>query len=125
MRATRQGGPWAPNLSVCRLVRRNPLEGVREEPLRVPEVVGLLQPQPETWAIPAELAETDCHLRSDRGPAREDAMKGLAGHPELSRRLRHREPESRQHVLAEDLAGMDRGDWTGRRTRYSLGMALT
>lgn len=92
-----------------RLVRRDALQIAGEESLGLPKIVGLLEPQPQAGAIPTELAETERHLRSDGRLAGQDAMKCLTRDSELPGRLRHGEPQSRQHVFAEDFAGMDGG----------------
>lgn len=61
----------------------------------MPQVVALLHSQPEIRTVATELPEAHRHVRADAGGAGKDPVKGLAGHPELSCRLAHREVERR------------------------------
>ena len=53
----------------------------------VPQIIALLHPQPETWSVPSELADSERHLGRDRVCAGQHTVKLLARYPEPSRRL--------------------------------------
>ena len=77
---------------------------------RMPQIVGLLHPEPQTRAVAAELSDPDRHLRRHRRALGKDAMKRLSRHAEMPRRLRYRHLQRRQHRLRRTTPG-----WVGAR----------
>ena len=71
----------------------NLLELSSESLLRMPEVESLLHTQPEPRTVAAKLAQAYRHLRRHGRGAGKDAMEGLAGDSQLTRRRRDRQTE--------------------------------
>ncbi len=89
-------------------MNRNLFKLRAELTLSVPEVIGLLRPQPQSRPIAAEPAQPCGHLGRDRHLLGHDPMKRLARYAKLPRRLANRETDRRKDVLAQDSAGMGR-----------------
>ena len=79
----------------------------------MPQVVGGLQAQPQPRTVAAELAEPHGHLGRDRHLAGQDAVKRLTAHAQFLRRLDDTQVQCGQHVVAQNLARMDRRDLRG------------
>ena len=75
----------------------------------MPEVVLLLEAEPEVRPVAAELAEAEGHPGADGGLLSQDAVQRLARDAKLARRPAHREAEGGQHVQAQDGPGVDGG----------------
>jgi hypothetical protein len=74
-------------------MRGDLLELFCESPFRVPEIEGLLHPKPQAGSVPAELAQSDCHVGGNGGTPGEDAMQSLPRDPELAGRFTDGEPQ--------------------------------
>lgn len=83
-------------------MRRNLLQLFPQRTLGEPEVVGLLEPKPDACSVAAELSEADRHLGRDARGFRKDAMKRLAGHPQLPRRFADGQAERGKNVFPKD-----------------------
>ena len=87
----------------------NPLELRLEASSRVPEVVGLLQAEPQLRSVTAEFSESDGHVRRDRRGGRENPVQRLAAHAQLACGRTDCQVQGRQNILAQHLARMERG----------------
>ena len=72
----------------------------------MPEVIGLLQAQPELGTVAAELAQAERHFGAHRRPFGKNAVQVLARHSELLGRRRDRFADRRHHILTQDRAWM-------------------
>src|SRR6185295_2122892 len=89
---------------------RDLLQLLAQRTLGEPEVVGLLQPEPDSCPVATELSEPHRHLGRNSRALRENSMERLARHPQLAGRLGDRQAERGQDVLPQD------GTRVGRRT---------
>jgi hypothetical protein len=81
---------------------------VCEPSFRVPQIIGLLHSEPAAGAVAAKLAKPHGHVRGHSRVTGQDSVKRLPRNPQLSRRLAHRNSQSRKHILSEQLARMRR-----------------
>jgi hypothetical protein len=73
-----------------------------------PQVVPRLQPRPQIRPVATKLSKSQRDSGRYGRRTGEDTMKRLPRHPQLSRRLTHREVERWEHVVPKYLAGMHR-----------------
>ena len=89
-------------------VRLNLVQFPLQPPLRVPQIVVLLQPQPKLRPIAGKLPYSQGHFRRNRVRTCQHAVELLARNAKPSGRFTNRQPNRRQHVVAKDLAWMHR-----------------
>jgi len=77
--------------------------------LGVPEVIALLEIEPEPWGGSRQASQAGGHLGADRGRASENAVERLAGDAKLAGGLAHGKAEAGQHLIAQHATGMERG----------------
>ena len=101
-------------------MNRNLFKFGAEFALGAPKVIGLLHPQPQSGSIAAEPAEPRGHRGSNRYLLGHNSMKRLSRYAELARCLADRETKRREHILAQDRAGMCR---LSRRTIFRCSLS--
>src|ERR1700745_61513 len=74
------------------------------------QIVFPLQIEPQVGAIAEELAKSESHARSYRLLFGQDIVKGLPRHAKQCRDFGFRLAEGREHILAQNRAGMCRSD---------------
>ena len=74
----------------------------------MPEVMLLLEIEPELWGGSRQASQTGGHLWAHSRGAGENAMKGLAGDAKLASGLAHGETEAGQNLIPQHPTWMER-----------------
>ena len=85
------------------------LEFVFQPLLGVPQIVVLLQPQPQPWPVSSKLADPERHLGCDGMRTGKNAVELLTRDPKPPGRLADRQAQGWEHILAHDFARMNGG----------------
>ena len=88
--------------------RRDFLHRLDEIALGLLQIVSHLHPQLNIRSVPTQFAQPHRHLGRNGRTFGENGMQRLARDAQLCRSGRHRQPQGRQNILAEQLSGVTR-----------------